>query len=82
MHFVRLLNTDPKRSEAIVQQIERNTSHIRKLRLVDSWIEVRVDSGLADAEVIGLPKLRLRNVGLDLVLRHSESKTQQFRRVW
>ena len=77
--FERFVVADPKRRESIVNEIERDASHAFKLRFVDLRIEIRIDRGLGDAEMIGFPKRGLRNVRLNLVLRHAEAKAEQFR---
>ena len=80
MDLERFVEADPEGRESIVNQIERDASHAFKFRLIDFRIEIRIDGGLGDAKVIGFPKRGLRNVRLDLFLRHAESKAEQFRR--
>ena len=54
--------------------------HRFKLRLIDRWIEIRIDCGLRNAKMIGASKHGLGNFGLHLLFGHAELKTQQLRR--
>ena len=61
-------------------QIERDAAHAFELRLIDRFVEIRIDCRLYDAEMINGPKFRLRNMRFDLFFRLAETKAEQLGR--
>ena len=78
LHLEGAVVANPQRCEAAIKKIERNAAHAFKLRLIDLGIEIRIDSGLGNAEIIRMPEDSLWYADLDLIFSHSQTKAQQF----
>ena len=78
LHFEGAVVTNPQRCQAAIKKIERNAANTFKLRLVDPWIEIRIDGGLGNTELVGVPEDSLWYANLDLIFSHSQMKAQQF----